>query len=685
MTPFPLRNLLCFSVSLALSPIAFGHDHLEETVITGVQTDNALTLSTDPRAPRQPLPAQDGADYLKTIPGFSVVRKGGTGGDPVFRGMAGSRLSLLLDGNVVLGGCSSRMDPPTAYVFPESYDSIRLIKGPQTVLYGPGNSAGVVLFERDSEQMAEAGVKVHASALAGSFGRDDETLNVVAGTPAYYVRAGANHSQQDNYSDGDGNEVHARYDRWSTNLALGWTPSENTTLELSGVRSGAEAAYADRGMDGTLFERDNLSLKLTMDDLSPRWKTLEAQVFYNYVDHVMDNYTLREPGGMMPMLMASNRDRQTEGARLLTSFAVTPSAEISIGADIQRNHHTDRGTMNQAMMPYQTMTRVEDASFAQTGVFAEWHQNLADNQRIIAGVRYDDWRATDKRNTISLGMMGMGMTAANPTANAEREDGLTSGFARYEKDLQKTTTLYAGIGHNERFPDYWELFDKESADSLSAFNAKPEATTQLDLGAIYKQGRFRGSASLFYNEISDYLMIQSGVVKPAGMMGTRTAVITRNIDASTWGMEADASFAFNANWRLEASLAAVHGDNETDGTALAQLSPLEVRLGVYYNRDAISAGAFWRAVDEQDRVDIGKGNIAGQDIGISDSFNVFSINLGWQATPQLLITSGVDNLFDSTYAEHVSSAGAMIAGHVQTTQVNEPGRNLWLKAQFTFE
>ena len=45
-----------------------------------------LVTVTDPKAPRQPLPAHDGADYLKTIPGFSVIRKGGTDGDPVLRG-----------------------------------------------------------------------------------------------------------------------------------------------------------------------------------------------------------------------------------------------------------------------------------------------------------------------------------------------------------------------------------------------------------------------------------------------------------------------------------------------------------------------------------------------------------------------------------------------------------------------
>ena len=168
-------------------------------------------------------------------------------------------------------------------------------------------------------------------------------------------------------------------------------------------------------------------------------------------------------------------------------------------------------------------------------------------------------------------------------------------------------------------------------------------------------------------------------------MGTRTTTVTRNVDATTWGMEADINYSFTDNWRAEASLASVRGTNETDGTHMAQIPPLELRLGVYYQHATWSAGAFWRVADEQERVDINKGNIVGQDIGASDSFNVFSLNAGWRAHKNLLITSGIDNVFNETYAEHISRAGAMIAGYDQTTRINEPGRTYWLKAQFSFE
>lgn len=690
-------KLISLALCTILSPSVYADTHLntnanananantetktEEMVITGVKTETPLTIETNPKAPRQPLPAQDGADYLKTIPGFSVIRKGGTSGDPVFRGMAGSRLSLLLDGDLVLGGCGGRMDPPTAYVFPETYDRIRLIKGPQSVIHGPGNSAGVVLFERERERLAEPGWKFHGSLLGGSFGRNDEVVDLQGGTPDFYLRGMASHSQQDNYEDGDGNEVHSHYDRWNTNLTLGWTPSDDITVEINGSKSDAEAAYADRGMDGSKFARDNISVKLIVKNLTPSWKKLETQVYYNYVDHVMDNYSLRDLSGMTAMQMASNPDRQTEGARVLATFTPTSSAELIVGADTQTNDHTNRVTSNQMMMPYQDMPRVGDAHFKQLGIFGEWTQNLATHQRLIGGLRLDDWSATDQRAPTR--MIGAAQYI-NPTAGEERNENLSSGFLRYEKDV-RPITVYAGLGHSERFPDYWELIGKESIESISSFDAKPEATTQLDIGAIYNTHRLKGSVSLFYNEIDNYLLIQSRLNKPSGANSTRSTTVTRNIDASSWGAEADISYAFTDTWRAEASLTSVRGTNETDNTHLSQIPPLELRLGLNYNNPTWSAGVFWRSADDQTRVDINKGNIAGQDIGSSESFNVLSLNAGWRAHKNVLITSGVDNLLNETYAEHISKAGAMIAGYDQTTRINEPGRIYWVKAQLSFD
>ena len=649
---------------------------LREIVVTASRMLEPLVIAVDAKTPRQPVPAHDGADYLKTVPGFAVIRKGGTDGDPVFRGMAASRINVQIDGEQVLGGCGMRMDPPTAYVFPEAYDRIVVVKGPQTVLRGAGNSAAAVSFERDAPRYEAAAFTAHGSVLAGSFGRNDLVADLELGSPRVYARLSGTRARAQDYADGGGRDVHADYLRWSTNALLGWTPDEQTRMELSGALSDGEAAYADRAMDGVKFARDNLGLRFERRELSARVRRLEARAFYNYVDHVMDNYSLRDfvPTTMMPGRAASNPDRRTTGAKAEVELALTAALTGTFGFERQENVHALRSTLNETAMPYEAMARIEDGRFRSDSLYGELSWRLAERHKIIGGLRLDDWMARDRRATLSLGMTN----AANPTAGARRDERLGGGFLRYEGALaERPVTAYVGVGHVERFPDYWELLasGREALDSLSAFGTRPEQTTQLDTGLLWQASRLSVSLSAFVSEVDDYILLQNGHRK-----GMRSTTVVRNVDARTWGAEIDAGLRLGDAWKLGGSLAWTRGENRSDGTPLAQMPPLEARLTLGYERAAWSAGALLRVVASQDRYVVGQGNVVGQDIGPTGGFALLSVNAGWRARDGLLIAVGIDNLFDREYAEHLSRAGAMIAGFTQTARVNEPGRTLWLKA-----
>lgn len=676
---------LALAMAAAFPLAALAQESLDTIVVTAPPMSAPLEVSFDPRAPQQPLPANDGASLLKTIPGMSVIRKGGTDGDPMFRGMAASRLNILLDGEQILGGCGMRMDPPTAYVFPDSYDKVTLLKGPQSVVYGAGASAGTVLFERKPTYFAEPGWSVKGALTGASFGRNDEFLDVKGGNSLGYVQGIVTNAQSEDYEDGDGNKVHSKYQRHSATAILGWTPDKDTNLEFSAIKSDGEAAYADRSMDGSKFKRTNYGLKFEKDHIGGILEKVEIQAYYNYVDHVMDNYSLRKftATPMMMNPMASNPDRKTTGGRLAFTLLPGRDTQLILGADQQTNIHTLRksGMGGERMNSYENQARVEDAHFEQYGLFGELTQQLGENNRVVAGLRSDQWEAKDKRQTITVGMAPQ----VNPSANTRRDKALTSGFARYEHDLSASSTAYVGLGHTERAPDYWELFNKESTTSISAFDSiKPEKTNQLDVGATWKSGPLQTFVSAFYSKIDDYILIQSSYVKPAGMM-TRSTSVARNVDATTWGGEAGVNYAFNPNWKGMASLAYVHGTNDTDDRALGQMPPLEGRLGLDWDNGTWSAGSLLRLVAKQDRYAVNEGNIVGQDLGKTGGFGVFSVNGGYRWNKATKITLGVDNLFDKTYAESISRGGAAVTGYDQIIRVNEPGRTVWLKAQIALD
>lgn len=668
--------MLCGSLlsplALAVEPGHEGHDapELSPTVITAIAPSSPLTVVTNPKDPRQPVPASDGADYLKTIPGFSAIRSGGTNGDPVLRGMFGSRLNILTNGGVMLGACPNRMDAPTSYISPETYDRLTVIKGPQSVIWGPGGSAGTILFEREPEKFGTLGSRVNASLLAGSNGRFDKVLDAAAGNSQAYARFVGNQSRSDDYKDGNGDTVPSRWDKWNGDVTLGWTPDTDTLLELTAGKGDGEARYAGRGMDGSQFKRESLGLRFEKSNLGEVLDKVEAQVYYNYADHVMDNYSLRTPSGsgMMGMPMVSNVDRRTLGARIKATWRWADVQLIS-GIDAQTNEHRKRGGMGVDAHKGQPWTK--DADFHNYGVFSELTWYATGEDRLISGARLDRASARDFRQT-------------SATNGDTRADTLPSGFIRYEHDLAAiSATSYIGLGHAQRFPDYWELFSPTNGPrgSVNAFDSiKPEKTTQLDFGIQYQDERLQAWASGYVGQIRDYILFDY-----RSMMGM-SSTQAQNIDARIMGGELGAAYKLDDNWKADATLAYAWGKNSSDGKALPQMPPLESRLGLTYSRDAWSVGALWRLVAAQNRIAQNQGNVVGKDYEKSGGFGVFSLNGAYKVNNNLKLSAGVDNLFDKAYAEHLNLAGNAGFGYpaADPQPVNEPGRTFWTKVDFSF-
>ncbi|MCU1728352.1 TonB-dependent copper receptor [Pseudomonas sp. 7P_10.2_Bac1] len=679
--PFALSTLCCALLAPAAMAAETVDEHAAHTneisplVITAVAPSSPLTIVTDPKDPRQPVPASDGGDYLKTIPGFALIRNGGTNGEPILRGMFGSRLNILTNGGQMLGACPGRMDTPTSYIAPETYDKLTVIKGPQSVQWGPGSSAGTVLFDREPEHFGELGSRINASVLAGSNGRFDKTLDAAVGGPQGYLRVIGNTAHADDYKDGRGHTVPSRYDKWNGDVALGWTPDADTLLELTAGKGDGEARSAGRGMDGSQYKRESLGLRFEKSNIGDVLDKLEAQVYYNYADHVMDNYTLRTPSGtgMMAGPMGVNVDRRTLGARIKATWRWADVQLIS-GIDAQTNEHRTRSGMG--IDTYKDQHWTKDADFHNYGAFGELTWYAAERDRVITGARLDRASAKDYRARLGSGMM----STPNPTLDKTRADTLPSGFVRYEHDMANSpTTVYAGLGHVQRFPDYWELFSPKSgpAGSVNAFDAiKPEKTTQLDVGMQYKTQDLEAWVSAYAGVIHDYILFDYA----------QNSSQAQNINARIMGGELGAAYQLTDHWKADATLAYAWGKNTTDGKALPQMPPLDTRLGLTYSQDDWSAGALWRVVARQDRIDRNAGNVVGKDYGKSAGFGVFSLNGAYRINKNVKVSAGVDNLLDKTYSEHLNMAGNAGFGYPANdpTPINEPGRTLWTKVDVSF-
>ncbi|WP_236844568.1 TonB-dependent copper receptor [Bordetella sp. 15P40C-2] len=676
LTLFPITGmasaLVCASAGAAHAVGDYPVFTQHPIVVTSTPPSAPLIFVTDPKLPRQPLPASDATDYLKTIPGFSAVGNGGTNSDPVLRGQFGSRLNILTNGTSLHGACGGRMDPPTSYISPANFDKLIVIKGPQTVLWGPGASAGTVRFDRDTPHFTEPGFRFDGNVVGGSYGRNDQAADLTVGNTGWYSRVTANHSHSQDYRDGSGRTVPSRWDKWAADVTLGLTPDSDTRYELSAGVGNGEARYASRGMDGTRFKRESVGLRLEKHHIGTTLSAMELQVYYNDADHVMDNFTLRTPPKHHGVAMghASNVNRSTWGGRFATTWAPANDISLTTGIDTQRSRH--RGRRGTPQNSYAQQPWQRNATFTDTGLFGEmtWHPTQA--QRLIGGARVDRAEVTDWRGTKSPSP-----TKTNPTAGQHRRDTLPAGFLRYEYDADSIpATWYVGVGHVERFPDYWELFPpgRGPGGSINAFQGvKPEKTTQLDFGAQYRTKTTNAWFSAYVGRVQDYILFRYPKV---GMMGPTQAT---NVGARILGGELGLSHATSRTWTTSATLAYAWAQNADTDKPLPQIPPLEGRMMANYDDGTWTAGFLWRLVAPQHRYAVNQGNAAGRDWGKSPGFGVLSMNAGYAFSRNAQLTLGIDNVFNKTYREPLNRAGSPAFGYTGDIGFNEPGRTVWAR------
>ena len=637
---------------------------------------NGLIIRADPKQPIQPIPATDGADYLQSIPGFSSIKNGGTNGDVTFRGMFGSRIKILTDGSESLGACPARMDAPTSYIQPESYDQISVVKGPQTVQYANTGSAATVIFERKKPELTAAKpYQGQASVLMGSFGRLDHNVETTLGDEKKYIRLNANRSESNSYQDGDGNTVPSAWERWNADVALGWTPDENTWLELTGGKSDGEALYAGRDMDGSRFARESLGLRFEKKNLTDVIQKVEGQVNYSYNDHVMDNFRLRTPpmthDMMTHQMVANPSEMQVTRRTLNTRFAMTSEWDklnLITGIDSQQNHHA--GSMKSLMMDMPLTTNMKFQSY---GAFGELGYQLSENSKLVTGARLDQV----KIDALKL--------------NDDRSETLPSGFIRLENQHpEHDAKSYIGLGYVERVPDYWELFSTahgNSGMSKPTFNdLDTEKTLQLDMGYQHQHGAFNSWVSAYAGLINDYILMSYHNHPTSGGHGHGSSFSAgaKNIDATIAGAEVGLGYQFSDVIQADVSAMYAWGENTTDNKALPQIAPLEGRFNLRYVQDKYTLGMLWRVVAKQDRISLNQGNIVGYDMNESKAFSTLALNASYNLMQDVDVAVGVDNVLDKTYTEHLNKAGSSGFGFASNEQFNNTGRNYWARISMKF-
>ena len=646
------------------------------TVETATEVAGASSYEFVPRQ-MSVAPALDGGELLSKIPGVTAGRMGGHGLEVIIRGQQQNQLNIIDAGSFTYGGCPNRMDPPASIAAFSSADRVIVERGYSSVTHGPGGTGGAVILEREAPVLAadkpwEAEVRTGFASNSDSseFG-GSVTFDLGEG---FYLKGTADKKSAGNYTDGAGNTIRSAYDQQSTGLTLGYAKN-GLDLAFDAERDLAEdVLFAGAGMDSPRSETQTYRLRGGIDLDIGALRRIEGNLYSSNVDHVMDNYSLRNPTAMMGMVAPTTSD--TYGGKIEAQFDFgTTTARI--GVDHQSNTRFAEGYMGpiagiEARLPaFQVALSWPDVTIEQTGLYGEAETELNPRTVLKYGARFDFVRASaDAAATPTTG--GMGMTANafytmqyGTNFNSPRNEFNVGGLARLEYTLNEDTKLFAGLSRSVRTADATE---RAMARSTWVGNPDiaPEKHYQLDLGVETRRDDWSVNASVYADHVEDFILRDAFSVP-----GVTTY---RNVTAQLAGAELSGTWERNG-FMISGDATYTYGQNTTDDRALAQIPPLNGRIAVSYGQDAWRAGARVNWATTQTRID------PARDPGQTPGWATLDLFGSYQISDSAVVLAGVNNVTDRIYANHLSRSNVF---DPTLTQVNEPGRSIYVKLQAQF-
>jgi outer membrane receptor protein involved in Fe transport len=323
--------------------------------------------------------------------------------------------------------------------------------------------------------------------------------------------------------------------------------------------------------------------------------------------------------------------------------------------------------------------------FANPGIMFEYGLPASESWRFRTGGRFD-WVVTDAQNSVP----GVGddsgpilITDRLKTDRLDRNFTLWSWFLTSEWECRENVTFLGAVGFAERPPTLTELYTAGSfinllQSGLTTLTGDPELDkerlTQIDLGLRWDYPRFRGSLTGFHSWIHNYITFDGGLIEEDQIGKKNNRVTLVNTDLATIaGCELRAVYDVRPMLETFVIMTYLEGRDHTrrkpsrprgvgdrsgvswEVEPLPNIPAFDTRIGVRLHAVADesddterwSIALIARMVDEQERVAYSLFERR------TPGYTVWNLRAHWWATERLLMTAGVDNLFDRFYREHL--------------------------------
>lgn len=605
----------------------------------------------------------DTATVLKNIPGADVNTNGPVTGIAQYRGMHGDRVAVVIDHLGIVSGGPNAMDTPLSYVSPMITGELSVSRGIASVSLAPESIGGHISAALSRGDFATTGTQL--SGFVGSRYTANGDVTTSAGrltlaTPGHKVSLLAELDDGKDVSTPEGKIRPSLLHRKRADLSYAYSTDRASILLFAGRLDTDDSGTPALPMD-MRFIHTNMAGATASFDVSDTIR-LESRIAWNDVEHLMDNYGLRqEPAPMaFRQTLASGGGTQLS---LATSIGFRDSS-LKLGIDrMTADHDATISNPNNALFHVVNFAGVtRDVS----SIFAEWQRDSGHSE-LELGLRARRVRA-DADDVSASGMMGpMGFNAAvlasafNGADRRHTWDSLDA-VAKYRLHTGNDSEWSVEVGSKARAPSYQESYlwlplqaTGGLADGRSYIGGPDldvERSNEIVLGFSRHLGTVLISPQVFYRRVDGYIQgVPSDSMtanQVSQMMSGAPALEFANVDAEIWGADLAWKVTLSDSWYADGTTSYSRGKRRDVHDNLYRLAPPNATAGVTWESEALAVTTELSAYAKQNKV------AAYNDEQRTSGYATVNTTMIWHPMDSLRLEVRIDNVFDRGYQDHVA-------------------------------
>lgn len=632
------------------------------------------------------------------------------------------------------------LDTALSKIDSRNVEDVLVIPGPYSSLYGPGFH--FVDFELLKSPRSASGSKWNGRTSFDHNSNGNQWLGqqgIWGGGENWGVRANYAHRTGDNYRTGSGNKIPSGYESRELTLAFGRDFSDGRSLEFSLIR----LDQTDVQFPGYVFDIDYLvtdAYELAyIDEHATFADRIETEFWYNRTVFEGNAQDLTKRA-QFPLLDRINYagttdvDSLSTGYRRALSWLEAEAYQFSLGHDLryvkqELNEVADATTLGLPFPLFNRNSPIPRSFSVNPGVFAEYQEQLFDRYTVRTGGRVDYIQTDIVDEPANLNDLGLSVFPATyeeivGTDQKQTDRFQWSLYTSLDRRFSESVIGTASVGFAQRPPNLTELYAAQPflllvQNGLNNVTGDPrlleEQNIQIDLSLDYSGERAKFGFRVFHSWVMDYITLENTNAVRGPPNGDVQQVSLRyvNTDLATFvGGEAFAELFPESRLSPFVTLRGVDGRDRTrkgdfatsnggadnpseqvaglprgffsgisgaDAEPLPGVSPFETRIGVRLRDEGAkprwNIEMYARIVDNQDRVASSLLELP------TPGFTTWDVRSVYQPefVDGLTLVSGIENLFDKAYREHLDNAF-----FINGQPFQQPGFNFYVGADWNY-